>query len=521
MSTGTAPVVGAWELGDILCDTVRRAPGHPALIVGADRRPVSYGELSRAADQLAARLREAGLRRGDVVALQASNSAQFVTALLAAARAGIVVAPLDPAVPIGDKRRRVDALGARATLVDKMLAWDFDSDCPDWLITSDDTELPAVLQVSAPPRPAVPPRGLRGDDALIMMTSGTSGTPKLVPWTHQSLAASINGIASGYGLGAGDATVAVMPLFHGHGLVATLLATLGTGGTLLLPARGKFSAHSFWDDITAAGATWYTAVPTIHQIMVNRARPGGPDHDRAFPPLRFIRSCSAPLSADVTAAIEATFHTVVVAAYGMTETTHQASSVAPSDDDSTRLRTVGTPTTVTARITAADGSAAEPGAEGEIWLRGSTVARGYLGASVAQNASAFTDGWFRTGDLGTLDAAGHLSVTGRIKNLINRGGEKISPERVEAVLLTHPDITGVAVVGVPDDIYGERVASVIAVAKPITADDVTDFCRTRLAPYEIPEVIEFSDELPVTAKGDVDRAALPELIEQLTTQKDQ
>ena len=139
------------------------------------------------------------------------------------------------------------------------------------------------------------PNGLRHDDAMIMFTGGTTGMPKMVPWTHDNIAGSIRAIVAGYRLGPQDATVAVMPLYHGHGLVAALLSTLASGGTVLLPARGRFSAHTFWDDIEAVGATWYTAVPTIHQILLERAtkrthrQPG-----RAT--LRFIRSCSAPLT---------------------------------------------------------------------------------------------------------------------------------------------------------------------------------------------------------------------------------
>ena len=493
MTTTTSPLSGpAWRLGDILHTA---DPARTALISGAGYRRHSYTELSFAADQLAAQLIAAGLSRGDVAVLQASNGPQFVVALIAAARAGVVVAPMDPTVPGADKRRRVEALGARVVLTDRLRTWDFDTDCPDWLLIPDYAGLPTTLDASAPPRAAVGPEGLTGDDALIMMTSGSTGTPKLVPWTHHNLAASITAIVNGYRLSETDATVAVMPLFHGHGLVAALLATLASGGTLLLPASGRFSAHAFWDDIAAAKATWYTAVPTIHRILLARAIP-----DATYPRLRFIRSCSAPLSAEDTAALESTFGAVVLAAYGMTETTHQASSASAGDDIATRTRSVGRPSVVTARLS--------PEGTGEIQLRGPTVVRGYLGSAASSTAAAFVDGWFHTGDIGTIDAAGHLAVTGRIKNLINRGGEKVAPERVESVLRTHPEITRVAVVGVPDDLYGERVAAVIVGAEALTTADIAEFCRTRLASYEIPEVIVFATDIRVTAKGDIDRAAL-------------
>lgn len=483
----------SWRLGDIL----RTAdPSRTALISGSGYRRHSYAELSYAADRLATQLMSAGLSRGDVMVLQAANGPQFVVALIAAARAGVVVAPMDPTVPGADKRRRVEALGARVVVTDRLRTWDFDTDCPDWLLIPDQAGLPTMLDAAAPPRAASGPAGLSGDDALIMMTSGSTGAPKLVPWTHHNLACSITGIVNGYRLAETDATVAVMPLFHGHGLVAALLATLASGGTLLLPASGRFSAHTFWDDIAAAKATWYTAVPTIHRILLSRATPGA-----TYPRLRFIRSCSAPLSAEDTAALESTFGTVVLAAYGMTETTHQASTAVAGDDVTVRTHTVGRPSVVTAGLSASG--------TGEILLNGPTVVRGYLGPATESGAAAFADGWFHTGDIGTIDDGGHLAVTGRIKNLINRGGEKIAPERVESVLHTHPDITRAAVVGVPDDLYGERVAAVIVGAGSLTTVGIADFCRTRLAPYEIPEVVVFAADIAVTAKGDIDRSALP------------
>jgi acyl-CoA synthetase (AMP-forming)/AMP-acid ligase II len=296
-----------------------------------------------------------------------------------------------------------------------------------------------------------------------------------------------------------DATVAVMPLFHGHGLVAALLATLTAGGAVLLPSHGRFTAHTFADDMRAAGATWYTAVPTIHRIVLQRGD--------VLPALRFIRSCSAPLSPDLVTELEARFDTQVVAAYGMTETTHQASSVRPGDALPVRLDTVGTPAGLVARVVGSDGNECGPGESGEIMFCGPTVMRGYLGT---QPADPFRDGWLRTGDLGVLDLDGNLVVTGRIKNLINRGGEKISPEHVEQVLLTFPGIVQAAVVGVPDDLYGEQVAAAVVTrsSAPVDMAALTEYCRSLLAPFEIPQRIMTVGELPLTAKKDIDRAAV-------------
>ena len=334
-----------------------------------------------------------------------------------------------------------------------------------------------------------------------MFTSGSTGAPKLVPWTHDNIEASTRGIAAAYRLGPADATVAAMPLFHGHGLIATLLTTLATGGSIVLPAGGKFSARTFWDDVATVDATWYTAVPTIHQILLDRPI-GLADANR----LRFVRSCSAPLSPATMQRMEATLGVPVLVGYGMTEATHQASSVLPSADQSTRLHTVGTPTGVSVRIVDSDGNTCPQAATGEIWLRGPTVVRGYLD-NAAATASTFVDGWLRTGDLGTLGRDGTLTVKGRIKDQINRGGEKISPAHVEEVLMSYRGVAGAAVFGVADELYGERVAAVIVPHNGVhvTAAELTSYCRDRLAPFEVPERIAFADHLPLTTKGSVDR----------------
>jgi acyl-CoA synthetase (AMP-forming)/AMP-acid ligase II len=325
----------------------------------------------------------------------------------------------------------------------------------------------------------------------------------MVPWTHDNVASSVRGVIATYGLGPDDATVAVMPLFHGHGLIAALLSSLVSGGTVLIPAGGRFSAHTFADDVHAAGATWFTAVPTIHQILLQRGATA--DHDRA--PLRFIRSCSAPLSPWTAQAVGMAFGAPMLSAYGMTETTHQVASTGVNEAVTAGL--VGRSTGLEVRIVGDDGRPCAPECVGEVLLRGRTVVRGYLG-NAAATASTFTDGWLHTGDLGSLSADGEVTLRGRIKELINRGGEKISPEHVEGVLVSHPNVVEAAVFGIPDSLYGETVAAVIVPDPSVTptADELAEFCRQWLAPFEVPGNIAVIGELPHTAKGSVDRRAV-------------
>jgi acyl-CoA synthetase (AMP-forming)/AMP-acid ligase II len=505
------------RIADLIEEAAARSAEAAALVVTPDRIPISYRDLMRLVDDLAGRLTQAGLLPGDRVALRSSSNAEFVVGLLAASRANLIVVPLDPALPASEQRVRSDAAGARVVLVDGTGLEDIDatreSALPSWPIAvtvGHDRAVSVKLDAATAGRQSVStPEGLRHDDAMIMFTGGTTGMPKMVPWTCGNIASSVRAIIAAYRLGPQDATVAVMPLYHGHGLIAALLSTLASGGTVLLPARGRFSAHTFWDDIDAVRATWYTAVPTIHQILLERAKTDQPGRKRAA--LRFIRSCSAPLTTETAQALQDKFSAPVVRAFGMTEATHQAATTAVDQRENLADTTglVGRSTGPEIRIAGPEGQPLPEEAVGEVWLRGTTVVRGYLG-DPAITAANFTDGWLRTGDLGSLSAAGELSIRGRIKELINRGGEKISPEHVEGVLASHPGILEVAVFGLPDKMYGETVAAVIVPREPAspTPAELAEFCRDRLAPFEIPASFQIASELPHTPKGSLDRRAV-------------
>jgi len=509
------------RIADLVEAAARRRPDAPALVVTADRVPISYRDLIRLVDDLAGQLKRGGLLPGDRVALRSGSNAEFVIGLLAASRAELIVVPLDPALPVTEQRTRSEAAGARVVLVDGIDHPGEEAEREPgsrwWPIAvtigrdrgAEEGANAVNLDAATPPQTGIStPEGLRRDDAMIMFTGGTTGVPKMVPWTHNNIASAVRAIVAGYGLGPQDATVAVMPLYHGHGLLAALLSTLASGGTVLLPARGRFSAHTFWDDIDAVRATWYTAVPTIHQILLERAQSDGPGKQAA---LRFIRSCSAPLTPETAQALQATFRAPVVCAFGMTEATHQVATTAIDQEKnpSETAGLVGRSTGPEIRIAGSQGESLPAEAVGEVWLHGSTVVRGYLG-DPAITAANFTGGWLRTGDLGSLSGAGELSIRGRIKELIIRGGENVSPERVEGVLTSHPDVLEVAVFGVPHKIYGETVAAVVVPrgsASP-TPDELAGFCRERLAPFEVPTSFQEARELPHTAKGSLDRRAV-------------
>ncbi|MFD4627181.1 FadD7 family fatty acid--CoA ligase [Streptomyces sp. NPDC058475] len=502
-------------LVDLLDRQVRDRPRARALVVTGDRVHLSYRALAALADDVAARLGRTGLHRGDAVGLICANTAEFVVALLGAARAGLVVAPLDPTLPGSQLSARLEALGAQAVLLGPPAA---DAPpiarvpVPTWPLRVDASRAgTAAVTLDTGARTVRHVRGaaheLSGQDALVLFTAGTIDRAKMVPLTHANVAASVRNICATYELGPGDATVAVMPFFHGHGLFAALLASLASGGCVLLPQRGRFSARTFWDDMRAANATWFTAVPTIHEILLDRSETDYPGPQ--VPPLKFVRSCSAPLNAATQRALERTFGAPLLSAYGMTESTHQATSEPLAQGGALKHGSVGRATGVDLRIVDGNGRTCPVGVQGEVWVHGATVARGYLGRP-AETAHTFVDGWLRTGDLGSLDQDGYLSLTGRIKNLINRGGEKISPEHVEDILAGCPGVAEAAVFAVPDATYGQRVGAAVVVreGESIGSEEILHYCRDRLAAFEVPDRLVLVAGLPHTAKGGLDRLAV-------------
>ncbi|HEV3122669.1 MAG TPA: acyl--CoA ligase, partial [Isosphaeraceae bacterium] len=340
-----------------------------------------------------------------------------------------------------------------------------------------------------------PPRG--DDVALFLHTSGTTSRPKGVPLTHANLYTSLRNIADTYALSPDDVSLIVMPLFHVHGLLGATLSTLHRGGTAIVPQR--FSAASFWKEAREHGATWYSAVPTIHQILLARADQDGAPRSG----LRFIRSCSAALAPSVFAELEARFGAPVLEAYGMTEAAHQMASN-PLPPGARKPGSVGRGTGVEIAILDEKGNARPPGALGEVSIRGENVMHGYRNNPEA-NAQSFASGFFRTGDQGHLDEKGYLTLTGRIKELINRGGEKISPLEVDGILIEHPAVSEAVCFAVQDPKYGEEVNAAVVLKAPVTEGEIVRFCRERLADFKVPKRIHITDSLPRTATGKIQR----------------
>ncbi len=474
-----------------------------AIIAPASAVEVSYKSLAEQVERLAAQFSEAGLKAGDVVAIILPNGLEFLVLFLALTRARLVATPINPADKSAELRFLIAAGPARAVIADSANSMASEAAAALGLpIFQPVLELSGIVtipQLPAPTRPSVEAPH-QDDIALLMYTSGTTGRPKGVPLTHGNVLRSAMNIASHYALTAEDRSLVVMPLFHGHGLIGAALSTLASGGALILPPR--FSASSFWQLFREHRATWYSAVPTIHQVLLERADSDDAPHQGP----RFIRSCSAALAPAVLAKLEARFGAPVLEAYGMTETAHQLASN-PLPPSPHKPASVGFATAVEIAIIDANGKQLPANESGEVVVRGASVMKGYRDNPEA-NATAFIDGWFRSGDIGVIDSAGYLSLTGRIKELINRAGEKISPVEVEAVMLEHPAVAEAAAFGVADAKYGEEVWAAVVLKGAADEESLKAFCRARLADFKVPKMIWITTALPKGATGKLERRAL-------------
>ncbi len=288
-----------------------------------------------------------------------------------------------------------------------------------------------------------------------------------------------------YELNPSDRTLLVMPLFHVHGLLAGFLAPLLSGGSVIIPPR--FSASEFWRDFTTHRANWYTAVPTIHQILLKNALPN------PLPTIRFIRSCSSPLSPSVFHALERTFAAPVLEAYAMTEAAHQMTSNPLPHIGSRKPGSVGIGQGVDVRILDVEqGKELPPGKEGEICIRGENVTNGYLNNPEANKTGFTKDGFFRTGDQGKKDGEGYVFITGRIKELINKGGEKISPIELDNVLAQHPQVAEAVSFAMEDEMYGQEIGVAVVMKEKEGALDEGQLKRwmgERVAKFKIPKKV--------------------------------
>ncbi|MFZ0758613.1 MAG: AMP-binding protein [Candidatus Sulfotelmatobacter sp.] len=486
-----------------LLDVLHFADSHAAIAVPELEIVVTYDSLRQQVLAMAGALASAGVRRGDRVAIAMPNGLPAIVSFLAASIAG-TAAPLNPAYPYEEFLFFLRDTDARVLLCPP-------SGVPFALSAATDLHIPilpagmtdkGVVHLIDAPSGAKAPEPSAEDIALVLHTSGSTGRPKRVPLRHFNLAVSAATIAGTYALSSEDVSLCIMPLFHIHGLIGSAMSTLLSGGTLVVPT--KFNALTFWRTVREHRVTWFSGVPTMHQLLMARAHNKPPEADT----LRFIRSCSAPLSPELIHKIEGLFGVPFVEAYGMTEAAHQMTSN-PLPPRFRKAGSVGVGTGIRISVMDKEGNELGTSQRGEIVIQGASVFRGYENNPEA-NARALVKGWFRTGDEGYLDDDCYLHLTGRIKDIIIRGGENVAPHEVDEVLLKHPAVAAAVTFGFAHPTLGEEVAAAVVLHQPNGATEsvLLMHCRDFLAEYKCPKKLYLVTSIPTTATGKIRRRAV-------------
>jgi acyl-CoA synthetase (AMP-forming)/AMP-acid ligase II len=460
-------------------------PSKPALTI-------SYQRLGQDVKAFQQQLAKLGVSAQSAVSIALPNSYEFIVAFIAASWQRAIAAPLNPAYTQAEFEFYIDDLSSAIALVPHgayakdaaavRAARKYNAAIAECYYNGKEVVLDVKEAGKLAGKNGVVESAQPEDVALVLHTSGTTGRPKAVPLTHRNLLRTMKNIQATYELSPKDRTMLVMPLFHVHGLLAGFLAPLASGGSVIVPP--KFSASEFWADFNQHEANWYTAVPTIHQILLRSPVPS------PKPNIRFIRSCSSPLSPKVFHELEETFGAPVLEAYAMTEASHQMTSN-PLPPGKRMPGSVGIGQGVEVKILDEAGKEVPQGKEAEICIKGENVTKGYLN-NPAANASSFTkDGFFRTGDQGKQDADGYVIITGRIKELINKGGEKISPIELDNVVAQNPAVSEAVSFALEDEMYGQDVglAVVLKDGKKLTAADLKAWMAERVAKFKLPKKV--------------------------------
>jgi oxalate---CoA ligase len=498
--------------GAIGAAILRHAESRPqsVAVVATGFSPLTYRGLGEYLIRSATQWRESGVDRNDRVAVALPSGPDGALAIVAAACAA-VAAPLDTQSTAPEIDGRLASLRPRAVVVP--------ADAPS--VARDVAKGRGIVVIDARREghgklglglgaPAIGPPATPGEPdaagtAFILQTSGTTASPKLIPFSHANMLAAAARVQSWFGLTPADRCLSVSPVCYSHGLKVTVFTPLITGGSLAFPTSPSSLDIDEW--LGALRPTWYSAGPTLHRYMFDKTKllPSA----RSIHSLRFIVSGGAPLTQEVREGLSAALGVPVVEHYGSSEAAQISANLPPPAAN--RPGTCGIPGKGTVKIVAESGREVSPGEHGEIMLGGPTVTSGYLDAPEL-NLMSFVGGWFRTGDIGSIDADGFLTLHGRKTEMINRGGEKISPTEIDEALLRHPDVAEAAAYAVPHSRLGEDVAAAVvlkegAMATPL---ELREFLLPRLAKFKIPRRIVFVDRLPKGATGKVQRQRLKE-----------
>jgi long-chain acyl-CoA synthetase len=479
------------NIPELLRQRAEAAPDKIFLFSEADKRQFTYREFVDAVERAAALLASHDIAKGDVVSLLLPNSAEYIIAYFACWQLGALAGPVNGHLKAQEIEYVVGNSESKLMLVNS-----------EFLEKVDELETPRVVfdderKASRGFKPKNADQLSEDDDAIIIYTSGTTGKPKGCLLTHGNVIANARQITQWLGFTADDRLLTIMPLFHMNAVsVTTMSALYASGSTVVSP---KFSASRFWNIISDYQITSFGSVATMLSMLLS-TYPDGVPAGLKTDQLRFAMCGSAPVPAEVLRRFEETFNCLVVEGYGLSESTCRSTFNPP--DERRRPGSCGLPIGNEMRVVDEEDREVADGELGEIVLRGANILKGYF-KNEAATKTAFRNGWFHTGDIGYRDADGFFYIVDRKSDMIIRGGENIYPREIDEVLYQHPQIAAAAVIGIPDELYGEDVAAVV-VLKPdskVTQQEVVDFCKARLADYKCPKTVRFVTDIPKGPTG--------------------
>ena len=481
----------------LLQDRVEAAPDKVFLFSQPDGRQFTYSQFADAVARTSALLAGEGVAKGDVVSLLMPNSVEYVIAYFACWRLGALAGPINSHLKEQEISYVVSNSEAKTLLVgseflpvinqlrdlptlNAVILFDDEAQA-----TRDFTKVEATADVTL------------DDEAIIIYTSGTTGKPKGCLLTHGNVVANARQISQWLGFNESDRLLTMMPLFHMNAVSVTTMSALYAGGSSVVSP--KFSASRFWQIISDYQITSFGSVATMLSMLLT-TYPEGVPAGLQTEQLRFAMCGSAPVPAETIKRFEETFHCLVIEGYGLSESTCRSTFNPP--DENRRAGSCGLPIGNEMRVVDDDDTEVADGQLGEIVLRGDNVLKGYYKNPEA-TAVAFRNGWFHTGDIGYRDTEGFYFIVDRKSDMIIRGGENIYPREIDEVLYQHPAVSAAAVVGVPDDLYGEEVAGFVVLRDGGEASEreLIEFCKARLADYKCPKTIRFVKDIPKGPTG--------------------
>jgi len=496
-------------IAGLLSDAARREGGKPFLHFSNDGTTLSFEGFAAEAASLARTLADFGAGHGTRISSLLLNGPNAAVGMLGALSLGSLVAPLNPNLTEEELRSLLSDAKASLLIADEEslsnpnAAWlsghtvaklaELEKENPLYLLHLD--------SASGGRRPVD-----EDDLALLVFTSGTTSRPKGALLTHGNLLANARFVVKAHGLSTSDLALCILPLYHINGFVTTLLSPLTAGHGVVMPR--KFSAQHFWEWAKDYDVSWFSAVPTIYSILLSHEQEA-PSPNR----IRFARSASAPLPVAVKKSFEDRFEIPIVETYGLTETAGQIASN-PMPPLKGKPGSVGLAVGNEIRVADEKGENLPAGAIGEVLVSGPNIGPGYLD-NPAATSTLLRDGWLHTGDLGHLDGEGFLFLTGRSKEIINRGGEKIAPREIEELIYQLPEVQHVGVTGIPDPVYGEAVAALVVLkdGRKLRPEDLLGHCERHLAKFKLPSKVKFVDYLPTGPNGKIQRRKLAELLQ--------